>query len=106
MFDDVIDWFKDLFGGATEEVAQGVSDTVAEAGSGLGAAQETAQSFGEDAMGTATETAQGYGEEALGGAAETAQGFQEQAGTVGGIVEDPGGAATDAATDHFFGDNR
>ncbi|MCY9787748.1 hypothetical protein KIK06_28105 [Nocardiopsis sp. EMB25] len=102
MFDDVIDWFKGLFGGAAEEAAQGVSDTVAEAGNGLDTAQETAQSLGEDGMGAATESAQAYGEEAFGGAAETVQGFQEQADTVGGIVEDPGGAAAD----HFFGDNR
>ena len=121
MFDGMIDWFKGLFGGAAEEAVQGVSDTL---GSGMDTAQETAQTFGEGAAGGFTEDAQAYGEEALGGvtesaqaygeeavggftesAGETVQGFQEQADTVSGIVEDPGGAATDAARDHLSGEN-
>ncbi|RKS09361.1 hypothetical protein DFP74_5096 [Nocardiopsis sp. Huas11] len=114
MFDGVIEWFKGIFGGATEEMTQGVSDTLQ--GSGLDTAQETAQSFREDTFGGATEAAQGYGEEALGGATEAAQGygeevvggatesvggFQEQAEAFGGVVEDPGAAAADAARDQF-----
>ncbi|MFI6575704.1 hypothetical protein ACIBFB_07865 [Nocardiopsis sp. NPDC050513] len=99
MFDDVIEWFRGLFGGAAEEMTQGVSET-------LGGAAESAEAYGEGAVGGATEAAQAYGEDALGGAAETAQGFQDQADAVGGIVEDPGGAAADAAADHLYGDNR
>ncbi|WP_304455805.1 hypothetical protein [Nocardiopsis sp. YSL2] len=114
MLDDVIEWFKGIFGGAAEEATQGVSETLQDGG--LDTAQETAQSFGEDTFGGAAEAAQGYGEQALGGAAEAAQGygedavggaaesvqgFQEQADAVGGVVEDPGGAATDAARDRF-----
>ncbi|OLT27113.1 hypothetical protein BJF83_19085 [Nocardiopsis sp. CNR-923] len=99
MFDDVIEWFKGLFGGAAEEMAQGASETV-------DGAAESAQAYGEGAVGGATEAAQNHGEEALGGASETAQGFQDQADAVGGIVEDPGGAAADAATDHLYGDGR
>ncbi|MEV2278329.1 hypothetical protein AB0I72_22355 [Nocardiopsis sp. NPDC049922] len=84
MFDDAIEWFKGLFGGAAEEMTQGVTET----------------------LGGAAEGAQAYGEDAFGGAAETVQGFQDQADAVGGIVEDPGGAAADAATDHLYGDGR
>jgi hypothetical protein len=127
MFDDVIEWFKGIFGGAAEEATQGVTDTLGggldtaqetaqgygeaaqgygEAAQGygeeaLGGATEAAQGYGEEALGGATEAAQGYGEEAFGGATEAAQGFQEQADVIGGVVEDPGAAATDAARDQF-----
>ena len=133
MFDDLIGWFKGLFGGAAEEVSQGVTDTLE--GTGVGSAVESAQGFGEETYGGAVESAQAFGEEAYGGAAESAQafgeeayggvteqaqaygqdalggvtegveGFQDQADTIGGVIEDPAGAATDAARDQFYGNN-
>ncbi|WP_159945057.1 MULTISPECIES: hypothetical protein [unclassified Nocardiopsis] len=101
MFDDLIDWFKGLFGGAAEEAVQGVSDTL---GAGVESGQDAAAAFGEEAAGGVAE-AQALGEEALGGVAQAGEGFQEQADTVSGVVEDPGGAATDAARNHLFGDS-
>ncbi|MFL1439610.1 hypothetical protein [Nocardiopsis protaetiae] len=93
MFDDVVEWFKGLFGGAAEEAVQGAADP-----------GETAQGYGETAFGEASEVAQGYGEAAFGEAGETVQGFQEQADAVGGFVEDPGGTVTDAARDRLTGE--
>ena len=91
MFDDVIDWFRGLFGGVAEETVAGAADA--------------AQAFGEEVVGGAAESAQGFGEEILGGAAGVTEGFREQADAVGGVLEDPGGAATDAARDRLFGED-
>lgn len=93
MFDNLIEWAKGLLGGATEDMTQGVSNTVE--GSFSDVAGE-AQSYGEDVTGEAAAGA----EEALGGATETAQ---EGFNTVGGAVEDPGGAATDYANEQLPG---
>ena len=118
MFDDLIGWFKGLFGGAAEEVTQGVTDTLqgtgvdtaVESAQGFGeevygGAVESAQAFGEEAYGGVAEQAQAYGEDALGGVTESVEGFQDQADTIGGVIEDPGGAAADAARDQFYGNN-
>ncbi|GAA0997062.1 MULTISPECIES: hypothetical protein [Nocardiopsidaceae] len=133
MFDDLIGWFKGLFGGAAEEVTQGVTDTLEGAGVGTavesaqgfgeeayggavesaqafgeetyGGAVESAQAFGEEAYGGVAEEAQAYGQEALGGVTETVEGVQGQADAIGGVIEDPGAAAADAARDQFYGNN-
>lgn len=133
MFDDLIDWFKGLFGGAAEEVTQGVTDTLESTGAdtavetaqgfgeeayggavesaqtfgedAYGGVAESAQAFGEEAYGGVTEEAQAFGQEALGGVTEGVQGFQDQADVVGGVIEDPGAAAADAARDQFYGNN-
>lgn len=93
MFDDVVEWFRGLFGGAAEDAVQGAAD--------LG---ETAQGHGEAVFGETAGAAQEYGEAAFGEASEAAQGLQEQAGAVGGFAEDPGGAAADAARDRLTGE--
>ncbi len=92
MLDQLMDWVKGLVGGATEDLPQGMTDTL---GGAAGEAAESAQTYGEDVAGEATAGA----EEAIGGVTEPVQDVQEGADAVSGAVEDPGGAATDAATD-------
>ncbi|WP_049579184.1 hypothetical protein [Nocardiopsis sp. SBT366] len=106
MISDVIDWFKGLFGDTAEQVTDGVSQTLDQVGGGAEEAVGTFQETGQDLVG------QDYGqvaEDALGGVTEgvtdnvteSVQGFQEQAETIGGIAEDPMGAAVDEARDRF-----
>ena len=97
MFDSVVEWFKGMFGGAAEESVQEVTDTV----QGYG---EAVRDYSEGALDGAAEAAQGYGEAAFGQAGEAVQGFHEQSDAVGGLVEDPGGAVTDAVRDRFTGE--
>ncbi|MFE1169791.1 hypothetical protein [Nocardiopsis sp. NPDC058789] len=106
MFSDVIDWFKGLFGDTAEQVTDGVTQGLDQVGGGaeevVGTFQETGQDlvgqdygqFAEDAMGGVTE---GVTDQVT----EGVQGFQEQAETLGGIAEDPMGAAVDEARDRF-----
>ncbi|MEU3017403.1 MULTISPECIES: hypothetical protein [unclassified Nocardiopsis] len=101
MISDVIDWFKGLFGDTAEQVTDGVSQTLDQVGGGAEEAVGTFQEVGQD-------YGQGVAEEALGGVtdsvAEGVQGFQEQADTIGGIVEDPMGAAADEARSRLTGE--
>ncbi|RNL85294.1 hypothetical protein EFW17_09435 [Halostreptopolyspora alba] len=92
MFDDLLEWVKGLLGGATEDVTQGVSNTVE--GSFPDVAEE-AGSYGQDVAG-----------EAAGGVAETAAEAQEGVNDVGGVMEDPGGAATDYADEQLPGNQK
>jgi hypothetical protein len=108
MISEMIDWFKGLFGETAEQVTDGVSQTLDQVGGGAEEAVGTFQETGQDLVG------QDYGqvaEEALGGAtegvtdqvSEGVQGFQEQAETLGGIAEDPLGAAVDEAGNRLSG---
>lgn len=106
MISDVIDWFKGLFGDTAEQVTDRANDTMDQVGGDAGEALGTLQDTGQDLAG------EGYGqafvEEGLAGAqenvTETAQGFQDQAEMLGGIAEDPWGAAEDEARNRLGGE--
>ena len=104
MLADVFEWFKGLFDDTAGELVDGVSGAVDEAGTaaeglGEGAVGEFAQDSGLDTV------AQEAQEGVMGEATETAQGFQDQAETLGGIAEDPMGAATDGIHDRITDEN-
>ncbi|MFB8764928.1 hypothetical protein [Nocardiopsis alba] len=115
MFGDVIEWFKGMFGGGADELVDGASGALDQAGAGaedlMGTAQEAGQSFGEGMVGEQflqdsglDAAAQDLQEGALGEVTETAQGFQEQAETWSGVAEDPMGAAADEIRGRLTGE--
>lgn len=114
MFNDVIEWFKGLFGDTAGEVVNGATDTLDHLGPGVEDTLGSAQEMGPGVEGNAgqflqdsgvTDLAQDFQENALGEVTEPAQGLQEQAQALGGIAEDPWGAAAEGVRGQFTDEN-